>query len=125
MGAGSAAYTGVMKLPLLSLLGAVSLGMAGCAGEPAEPVHTGQRVMLTLGQALTPGPSAIAALETRAARTAGAPVRYVASVSTLAHVVDLHCGAPAACDAALSRLRSDTPYIIDARFDQRRRPSGT
>ena len=97
---------------------------AGCAPLPAESVPAPKRALLTLGQALPPQPAAIAAFEARTSRTAGTPVRHVAGVSALVQAVELSCTTSASCDAVLQRLRSDAPYITDARLDGRKRPSG-
>jgi hypothetical protein len=53
-----------------------------------------------------------AAIVAEAARQAGVPVSYAASVSAAWHALSLHCSDAAACDAAIARLRSSGGYLV-------------
>lgn len=62
-----------------------------------------------------------AAIAAAAARLAGVPVDYAASVSAQWHALYLHCPDAAACDAAIERLRRSGNYAaVEADLRKRR-----
>ena len=102
--------------PLAAAIAASAL--SACAAPTAEPVPGGvdMRVLVKLAR---PSEDA-AAIAAEAARQAGVPASYAASVSAAWHALRLRCSDAAACDAAVARLRRASSVYEAVELDGRK-----
>ena len=108
----------VRALLALQLAAAAAAGaLSACAAPAAGPAQVEVRLMVKL----TKPSDDSAGIAAEVSRVAGVPASYRSLVGANWHALSLRCAEPAACDAAIDRLRRAPASFEAVELDGRKR----